>query len=370
MCTPYSPPTIIFDKLSPSTLATHTFFPSKAKDTGPLPTSNLPKRSPVSDNLITLLLPALATHTVSPSNRMSTGPFPTLNSPNRVPSRANLVTESAISSSRGPLFAIHMLPPSKARAIGRIPTSYSATIWPSPFSFWTVLPSEVGDPKIVTQTCSPSNASPEGPSPTPNVPNSAPSLDIFVTESSVGLTTHKFSPSNVIANGELPASYTPSSAPSPDSLTTLLPGSDGIPSCAIHKSSPSKRIVPGVLPISKLPISVPSSPNRRTSVFNVSSLPTLDTQILSPSDSKCVGAIRPKSNFSTLGGMSPDSTIGIGVGVAYAPPQPNPTKIVIKANVANARYLLTFIYVEDPLIRLTVLAPILYTLAPLIEQMT
>ena len=105
-------------------------------------------------------------------------------------------------------------------------------------------------------------------------------------------------------------------------------------------------------------------------MFNVSSLPTLDTQILSPSDSKCVGAIRPKSNFSTLGGMSPDSTIGIGVGVAYAPPQPNPTKIVIKANVANARYLLTFIYVEEPLIGLTVLAPILYTLAPLIEQMT
>ena len=80
--------------------------------------------------------------------------------------------------------------------------------------------------------------------------------------------------------------------------------------------------------------------------------------------------MRPKSNFSTLGGMSPDSTIGIGVGVAYAPPQPNPTKIVIKANVANAKYLLTFIYVEEPLIGLEILAPILYTLAPLVEQVT
>ena len=79
-----------------------------------------------------------------------------------------------------------MLFPSKAIAIGLSPTSYSATILPSPSNFCTVLPSDSGDPMLVTHTCSPSYLTADGPSPTPKLASFTPSLDIFVTVSSVG----------------------------------------------------------------------------------------------------------------------------------------------------------------------------------------
>ena len=139
--------------------------------------------------------------------------------------------------------------------------------------------------------------------------------------------------------GNCPLHITPSSAPSPDSLTTLLPGSVGIPSSATHTSSPSKRIVPGVLPISKLPISVPSSPNRSTSVFNVVQPPdarhpntlTIRLQMRRRNQAQ-VELLNPRRYVPGF------ETIGIGVGIAACPkPHPTPTKIVTKANVANAR---------------------------------
>ena len=116
------------------------------------------------------------------------------------------------------------------------------------YSSTTALPAE-----LPTHMCAPSNAMPDGWSPTAKVPSVAPAGDSSVTSLLPLLVTHMFVPSNAIPDGWLPTAKVPSVAPAGDSSVTSL-----LPSLATHMFVPSNAIPDGWLPTAKVPSVAPA----------------------------------------------------------------------------------------------------------------
>src|SRR5262249_25025483 len=187
--------------------------PSKASEIGVWPTLKVPRFAPsLARRRLTLLLPAFATHTFAPSKATACGIVPAEKEPRVAPSLARSLT-TAVS------VGIQMFSPSNAIPWG-LGTLNVARLAPSLERSLVTVSSFL----FVTQTLSPSVATPVGLWPTGKTPRLAPSLTrSLVTVSRSRFIAQILAPSKAMGPGLL-AKDPPRTCPSPGRIlrTALL----------------------------------------------------------------------------------------------------------------------------------------------------